>query len=113
MERLKKSAWLGWSGLIIFGLAITYLTSFTVSNLPEKVEVGMVIRSDIRADRRLTIVNEEETKVDQETAAASVLPVFDYDEKISDEVPTKLHRFLSKPIVADTSVLSSYAKTGV
>ncbi len=38
---------------------------------------------DIRADRNFSIVDQEETKKDQEIAIQSALPVFDFDESVT------------------------------
>lgn len=112
-NNMRLSTVWGWLGFIFFGLALTYLTSFSVSNIPEQTEAGMVLKQDIRADRRITVVNQLETQADQEKAAASVLPVFDYDETLPDTVPRRLHRLLSKPIIANQNLLQSYKETGV
>jgi len=113
LARFKESPIAGWLGFVLFGLAITWLSSFSVSNFPDKIEKGMVVRQDIRADRSFSIVNEEETKRDREKAAESVLPVFDYDETIPEEAPLRVHRILSKLIMSDPAVLKPYKKKGV
>ncbi|MBI4125348.1 MAG: HDIG domain-containing protein [Deltaproteobacteria bacterium] len=113
LEAFKDSPAAGWAGFALFCIAITWLTSFSVSSFPEKIDEGTVLRQDIRADRRIQIVNEEETKQDREKAAESVLPVFDFDESIPEEVPPRLHSILSRPIVSDPANLKPYKDKGV
>lgn len=102
-----------WVGFILFCLAVTWLTGFSVSNFPKKIDVGMVLKQEIKADRRISVINEEETKKDQEKAAEAVLPVFDFDEQIPGETPKRLHSLLSKPIVASADILKPYKETGI
>ena len=66
LARFKESALLGWLGFIALCLTITWMTSFSVSHFPEKIEVGQILMRDIRADRNFSIVDQEETKKDQE-----------------------------------------------
>lgn len=102
-----------WLGFIIFGIAITWLTSFSVSHFPKETAVGSVLRRDIKADKKISIVNEEETKKDREQTANTVLPVFDFDETISEEAPKKVRLILERPIVADKEALEPYKNTGI
>lgn len=113
MEHFKTSAAAMWLGVILFGVAITWLTSFSVSNFPEHIEAGMVIRRDIRADKRISVVNEEETAADRQNAAESVLPIFDYNGEIPEGAPVDLRTILGKPIVADADVLAPHKNTGI
>lgn len=113
LEAFKDSPTAGWTGFVVFCVAITWLTSFSVSSFPEKIDEGTVLRQDIRADRRIQVVNEEETKQDREKAAESVLPVFDFDEQIPEEAPRRLHSLLSRPIVSDAAALKNYKDKGV
>jgi len=113
LSRFKESAIAGWLGFIIFVLSITWLSSFSVSSFPDKIEKGMVLKQDIRADRKFSIVNEEETKQDREKAAESVIPVFDYDESVPEDAHKRVIRVISKPIVLDALVLKPYKKKGI
>src|SRR3989338_2309534 len=90
LSQFKESATLGWLGFLFLCLAITWLTTFSVSNIPDKVEVGMVVKRNIRADRNISIVNEEETDRDREAAASKIIPVFDYDEIVPENAPAKI-----------------------
>lgn len=111
--QFRESATLGWIGFFLLCLAITWLTTFSVSNIPDKIEEGVVIRRNIRADRNLSIVNEEETSKDRQIAASKILPVFDYDETIPEEAPAKIKTLLSKPITADRETLAPYKESGI
>ncbi|MDO8527546.1 MAG: HDIG domain-containing protein [Deltaproteobacteria bacterium] len=113
LARFRDSAIAGWLGFITLCLAITWLTSFSVSNFPEKIEVGQVLNRDIRADRLFSIVNEEETKKGREKSAQNVLPVYDYDEIVSVQIPTKARAVLSKPIVIEKESLLPYRDIGI
>lgn len=113
MGRFKESAAAMWLGVILFGVAITWLTSFSVSNFPDTIVEGMVIKRDIRADKRISVVSEAETAADQQQAIESVLPIFDYNEVVSEEVPINLRTILGQPIVADIETLDPYKKTGI
>lgn len=100
-------------GFVLFGIAITWLTTFSVSNIPEKIEEGMVLRRDIRADKKISIVNEEEMRRNREEAAASVLPVFDFDETAAPEAPRNVGKILIQPIVESAESLSPHKKSGI
>jgi len=113
LSQFKESATLGWLGFLFLCLAITWLTTFSVSNIPDKVEVGMVVKRNIRADRNISIVNEEETDRDREAAASKIIPVFDYDEIVPENAPAKIKPVLSKPIVADRETLFPYRESGL
>lgn len=113
LARFKESAIVSWLGFIILCLAITWLTSFSVSNFPEKVEVGMILMRDIRADRAFSIVDEEETKLDQGKITENVLPVYDFDESVSPAAPAKIREILSKPILAEKESINAYRDIGI
>lgn len=117
LSRFKESAAAGWIGFILFCLSVTWLTSFSVSNLPENIRVGQVITRDIRADRNLSVVNEEETSADRKKATESVLPVFDYDEALPAELPERarapLAGILTRPILSSREPLVAHLDSGV
>ena len=113
LAQFKESASAGWLGFILLCLAITWLTSFSVSNFPDKVETGMVLQHDIRADRRFSVVNQEESKIDREKAALTVLPVYDYEELVSRDAPNKIQRVLTRPIMIEKESLLPYRNTGI
>lgn len=111
--RIKNFHRLDFLGFIFFCLAITWLTSLSVSSLPDKVEVGMVLNRDVRADRHFSIVSPQETQADREKAAQNVLPVYDYDESLPSGVPAKARALLSKPIVVEKDSLLPFRDIGV
>ncbi|MDZ4224785.1 MAG: HDIG domain-containing protein, partial [bacterium] len=113
LARFKESAAAGWAGFVLFCIAVTWLTSFSVSHLPENIRVGQLITRDIRADRSLSIVNQEETEKDRKMASISVLPVFDYDESVPSDAPEKILPLLLKPIISSKESLVPYLDTGI
>ena len=117
LSRFKESAAAGWIGFVLFCFAVTWLTSFSVSNLPEKIQAGQGILRDIRADRNLSVVNEEETEADRKKASESVLPVFDYDESapegMSEKTRAALAAILTRPILSSREPLVAHFDNGV
>ena len=113
LARFMESAAAGWVGFVLFCIAVTWLTSFSVSHLPENIRAGQLITRDIRADRNLSIVNQEETEQDRKKASTSILPVFDYDESVPAGAPAKIRPLLSKPIISSKESLVPYIDTGL
>lgn len=109
----KKSELKDFLGFTLFALSITWLVSFSVSRFPEKIEVGMVLKQDIRADRPITITDEEETNKDREKALGNVLPVFDFDEQLPEGAPLRLRPIFLKPMVAEMTLLHPYKDKGI
>lgn len=86
-------AWL----LFVTGcLLITLLLSFQTATLPTHVKVGYVASKDIKADQNYEIIDEKSTQKNREDALKSVLPVYDYDESLGNEVDRQIQESFIK-----------------
>ncbi len=77
-------------------LLITLLLSFQVESLPTHVRVDSVASKDIKADQNYEIIDEKSTQKNREDALKSVLPVYDYDEALGNEVDKQIQDAFSK-----------------
>ena len=100
-----ESSFLGWAGFILLCTAITFLMTFSISNIPERIVSGTFAQHDIRADRDYEIVDDEATREVREDAVASVLDVYDYwpdlSRKITENVSRVFEEFRSKAVAGE------------
>lgn len=94
--------WFQALSLVGFSFLLGVVMNVTWGDIPATAQLGRIARQDIRADKDYDIVDEEATDRLKEEAAASVLPVFDWDESIS---PDK--------IVEDPSDLVPWKERGI
>lgn len=87
---------LAWVLFVIGCLLITLLLSFQTETLPTHVRVGFVASKDIKADQNYEIIDERSTQKNREDALRSVLPIYDYDETLSNEVDRQIQESFSK-----------------
>lgn len=85
-----RSAFLGWFVFALMVLGISLILSFQAKTLPSEFQVGNVAPKDIKADRNYEIVDSHATELNRESAFASILPVYDYDSNVIQEVDQKI-----------------------
>ena len=80
-----------WLLMLMLSATVALLMSVSLQYIPTTLEEGMIAARNIKADRNYEIVDEESTKKFQDKAAASVLPVYDYDPRIVDSEINKIN----------------------
>lgn len=82
----KSSPLIGWLSFILLCVAITFLMTFSVSDIPEDIIAGTIAQRDIRADRNYEIVDQEATNNSINDAVAAVLNVYDHNNNAGKEI---------------------------
>lgn len=88
-------------------LGISLILSFQAKTLPSSFQVGKVAPKDVKADRNYEIVDVHATELNREAAFESILPVYDYDSNVIQEVDQKIReafRSSRELIAAEESV---------
>lgn len=88
----KDSSVMGWLGFILLSIIITFLMTFSISDIPEQITVGTIAQHDIRADRNYEIVDEEATDKFKDEATDTVLNVYDHDADVSKRITERVSR---------------------
>lgn len=86
---LDSSAF-GWFTFVILVIVVSLILSFHLERLPSTFQVGKVAPKDIKADRNYEILDAEATDANLQEAFDSVLPVFDFDIQVLQEVDQKV-----------------------
>ena len=82
----RSSPFIGWMAFILLCVAITFLMTFSVSDIPEDIGVGMIAQRDIRADRNYEVFDTEASNKSINDAVAEVLNVYDYNNNAGKEI---------------------------
>ncbi|NLM96621.1 MAG: HDIG domain-containing protein [Halanaerobiaceae bacterium] len=94
-DRVKK---VFWGVVFILGISLILIIDFIPDNIDLKV--GQVNRTDVRAPRTLTFVDEEKTNELREAAAQAVRRVYEEDTSINKKVNERISMFFSDILVA-------------
>lgn len=93
---LTNSSFQKWTIVTILCLALALLLSPELRLFAPKFEQGMIAEYDIKADREFRVEDQKVTDEKRREAADSVLPVFDYDGKVSTSIRIKLAKSFSQ-----------------
>src|SRR3989338_1555030 len=80
---LFKHPVMWWSAIVLFALAIVFITTFSIQRVPDTLIVGQIANSDIKADRDYEIIDEEVTEAARKEALDDVPPVYNFIIPIS------------------------------
>ena len=83
---LFKHPVMWWSAIVLFALAIVFITTFSIQRVPDTLIVGQIANSDIKADRDYEIIDEEVTEDARKAALDDVPPVYNFDEGLSTTI---------------------------
>ncbi len=79
-----------WSIFVGFVALLALTMSFQINYLPTGIKVGQKAPKDIKASENYTVVDETTTNTYRREALNSVLPVFDYDAQVYQDLLQKL-----------------------
>lgn len=85
-----RSAVFGWITFILLVTGVSLILSFHLEMLPSSIQVGKVAPKDIKADRNYEIVDVQATEANREAAFGSILPVYDFDSNVIQEIDLKI-----------------------
>lgn len=86
----KDSPFIGWISFIFLCLAITFLMTFSLSDIPSQIVPGAIAQHDIRSDRDYEIVDQEATNKFIDEALTSLPNVYDYDQELSKRIAERV-----------------------
>ena len=86
-----KSPAMKWFLILAFAIVATFLMTFTVQRIPQKIEEGAIATRDIKADRNYEIVDEETTNKLKQEASQSIESIYNFDEGITKNVVQRIH----------------------
>ena len=87
----------------LFSLSVALVMNFSWAKFPVDLQVGGIAAYDIRADRDYEITDQEATDKLRREKLDGVLPVFDWDKRLS----------VGLKVVSDRSVLESWLQKGI
>jgi putative nucleotidyltransferase with HDIG domain len=96
LKGLVHSPLIGWFFFLFGCILITLILAFQTETLPTNVRVGSVAPKDIKADQNYEVVDEKSTQKNREEALKNVLPVYDYDEAMGDEIDHRIQEAFEK-----------------
>lgn len=86
----RVSSILGWFMFSLLCTAITFLMTFSLSDIPGQITSGTIAQRDIRADRNYEIVDEEATNKFKQEALNGVPSVYDYDQDLAKKINERI-----------------------
>ncbi len=84
------SRFFSWLLFLLLVMVLSFILSFQVQVLPSNIQVGRIAPKSIKADRNYEIVDSQATKANREAAYANVLPVYDFDGTLFQEIKDKI-----------------------
>ena len=90
MPEIFQRRGMQWLFLLLLVFVVSFLTTVSLQYIPSHVQEGMISPRDIKADRNYEIVDIEATDKFKMEALESVLPVYDFDDLVSESIAERI-----------------------
>jgi len=92
---LKNSIFQKWTIAVVLCLILAVMMAPEINLTEPQFKLGMIAPKNIKADHSFLVEDKQATEQKKLEDAENVMPIYDYDDKIADNLKTKMAKTFS------------------